>query len=689
MVHSPWAKTLRHIVPLACLGLTFSTPAFAQGEGQEHEFAEEEVTTNRAVSDDTTVSFTVPTVEQANQKLRVVPGMTTLITEDEYRQGQAASIADILNNSPSVYIQSRYGGSETRVSVRGSGIRQTYNAIGVCMLRNGIPLSEADTNVRPQLINPLDIQYAEVLPGANGLIYGSATLGGAINFVTPTGHTADRLRMRSVIGSAGTHQTQASTGQVMGNQDFFLSGTVLDVDGFRTHSEETLKSLYGNWGIKLNDTWEARLHYTNLDSDLQLPGSLTKAQLEADPTQGSGLWVNAGAKREFDAERLDAQATAHMEDSRIDFSISAQDLEMTHPLPFPFPYSLTRSTRQDVTASARYERKSDSNELYAGLFYATGDDDSVRYDGAGAINRQRERESTTATLYVEDRFRVSDDLRLVGGAALIEATRKQTTISGFGFDGKENYSHVAPKVGFIWDTGENNQVFGNVSQSFEPPTDGNVASSIGSLDAQSALTVELGTRGSTESGNTEWIGAIYYSTVDDELLTFEEPVGSGNHEVLNADDTIHAGLELGASHALPVGDNSVTLGGTLTFNMFEFDGDDQWGDNDIPGIPHEVLRTDVVFNHHRGYWFGLNAEYASDWYVDFANSWEADSFLVFGATAGYDSGKNWVAFIEARNLTDEVYASNTGIADDAGGADTNVFNPGAVFGVFAGLEISF
>src|SRR3546814_9981232 len=65
----------------------------------------------------------------------------------------------------------------------------------------------------------------------------------------------------------------------------------------------------------------------------------------------------------------------------------------------------------------------------------------------------------------------------------------------------------------------------------------------------------------------------------------------------NAGHTIHQGIEFGGSVRLaddlsgPQSGDSVTLSQLWNWSDFRFDGDAQYGDNRIPGIPQNVLRT--------------------------------------------------------------------------------------------------
>lgn len=89
-------------------------------------------------------SLTVPSKAQVRQELRKVPGDTGLIEAETAHKGRAGSLAEILQQPPSIYSESRFDGSEDRLSIRGSGITQTFRSRGVRLWHSGLPLTEAD-----------------------------------------------------------------------------------------------------------------------------------------------------------------------------------------------------------------------------------------------------------------------------------------------------------------------------------------------------------------------------------------------------------------------------------------------------------------------------------------------------------------------------------------------------------------
>ena len=67
---------------------------------------------------------------------------------------------------------------------------------------DGIPINTADGYVDSSEIDPTAYRYVEVYKGANALRFGANSLGGAINFVMPTGPRCFAVRRRGSTPAA-------------------------------------------------------------------------------------------------------------------------------------------------------------------------------------------------------------------------------------------------------------------------------------------------------------------------------------------------------------------------------------------------------------------------------------------------------------------------------------------------------
>ena len=114
-------------------------------------------------------------------------------------------------------------------------------------------------------VDPTAYRYVEVYKGANALRYGANSLGGAINFVTPTGRDASPFEARVDAGSFGYLRSQVSTGGVNGPYDWYVSGSAQREDGYRQHSRNNVERLNANFGYQFSPDAETRF-YLNANS---------------------------------------------------------------------------------------------------------------------------------------------------------------------------------------------------------------------------------------------------------------------------------------------------------------------------------------------------------------------------------------------------------------------------------------
>ena len=130
-------------------------------------------------------TLTVPGVTEAQREMSRIPGSVAVVPTARYEDTYAHNLEDVMDFTPGVYARKRFG-AEVRLSVRGSGLSRNFHMRGLEILQDGVPFNLADGSGDFQEIDPLIAQHIEVYKGGNGLRFGSSTLGGAINFVTPT-----------------------------------------------------------------------------------------------------------------------------------------------------------------------------------------------------------------------------------------------------------------------------------------------------------------------------------------------------------------------------------------------------------------------------------------------------------------------------------------------------------------------
>jgi iron complex outermembrane receptor protein len=643
-------------------------------------------------------ALSAASVQVAKEKLNQTAGGTAVVEAESFEAGKAVTIKDMLDFTPGVFAQSRVN-EEARLSIRGSGLSRTFHMRGIRLLQDGIPINLADGGSDFQDIDPLALQHVEVYKGANALQYGAASLGGAINFVTPTGYTTPNSVLRLDAGSHEFARAQFKTGDVLGNWDYFASLSQLRSDGFRQFSGQKNTRLNANAGLKISPQLETRFYVIHGDMNQELPGNLTKAQLQTNPTQANAASAAANSQRDFLITRL-ANKTTWISPTGVEYNagVYAVDKNLYHPLSFGLIDQQTRDVGTFGNRIAQGELWGLRHDTTLGYNLVHGITEArifnhVRGDRI-SLRSHEDQKAHNMELYGESRLHLTDSVQWINGLQWTHA--KRTADDQFLSDGdgsyQRRYAQFSPKTGLLWQTSEAVQVYGNLSRAFEPPTFSET-SPTRALEAQESTTFELGTRAVTQQ--IRWDISAYYSQLNNEFVSYQlNPLVPGLSAILNSDNTVHQGVEIGL--AGPFTRDLLRAGDTLnwqlayTFGRFRFDNDRVYGNAAIPGIPEQYVRAKLDYANTLGWTLSPNIEYVPQGYfVDLANTLSTDPYLLLGLNASYKFSDTLRVFVDARNLTDKVYAATTGVIVNANGADSAQFAPGEGRSIYAGVEVKW
>lgn len=649
-------------------------------------------------------SLGVPTAAEALADINRTPGGVEVVPAQEYKDSTpAVTLKDALDYVPGVFVQPKWG-EDSRLSIRGSSLSRNFHGRGVYMLMDGvIPITSADGSSDFQEIDPTAYSYIEVYKGANALQYGANSLGGAINFVTPTGYDSDLFGARVDVGSFGLIKTSVSSGAVSGNTDYFITGTWQEADGFRDHSEGESFRGSGNIGFKLSEDLETRFYLNGNDVKQKIPGAVSRSIALNAPTTPNPTNVALDYERNLDTLRVANTTTWRAQPGTVvETGGFYMDRHLDHPI--------FRVIDNEQDEYGGFGRLVDDNvyfgyrnRLVAGVAVHNGDTRARQFINVagerGALFSDAKQSSDNTTIYAENSFFIVPSFALIGGVQYNDIQREQQRISGAAMSGKADFDFWSPKGGFIWEPVKEWQVFGNISRSGEAPTFTEISlagATTTSLEVQRATTYEIGTRGNTP--DFRWDLALYRSNIENEFqcrttIVAGQVVADGTCSQINLDRTIHQGIEVGGAARLFTAlfepgprPDEIWLHGAYTFNDFRFDNDPRWGNNELPGAPRHYLRAELLYKHPSGIFAGPNVEWSPEaFFVDSANTVETTGYALLGAKLGFDNGGNWSAYLEGRNLTDEAYISSASVAAIATPSN-NLFEPGTGRAVYGGIQ---
>jgi len=475
-------------------------------------------------------SLTAPSVAQLRRDLYRNVGSVALVDANtpEIKTRYVHDLRDALKDVPGVYVETRYG-QELRLSIRGSNLTRDYHLRGLELLQDGIPMNFADGSGDMYQIDPAYFRAIEVFKGGNGLAYGSSTLGGAINFISPTAYTALSPNLLALdVGAFGTIRGQAQASRVFGEFDALVNGTFTHSDGYRDHSKTDYTQINANVGYRHSKDLETRFYFGAYQTWQQLPGTLELGVARQFPTIAMAPYpVGVGPDGFQGNQSRNVQNYRISNKTTIDIGFGKLDLNswfihnyLYHPVfviieqnqnQWGFAPRFTSTFdilghRNELIAGGRAWGGGGSDKWFSnyngmianpygafppgmfsfppysfnglgqfglvaacggfcGLFINPGIDPRIRNNRMNALNFEA---------YFENRFYVNPALALMFGAKFLNDQRNYTILGGIpfepisGYDAK-TYQGIIPKVGVMFEPSPDMQFFADMTGSRDVP----------------------------------------------------------------------------------------------------------------------------------------------------------------------------------------------------------------------------
>jgi len=116
-----------------------------------------------------------------------------------------------------------------------------------------------------------------------------------------------------------------------------------------------------------------------------------------------------------------------------------------------------------------------------------------------------------------------------------------------------------------------------------------------------------------------------------------------------------------------------------------------YSDNRIGGLPIHIHEIELLYSSTIEFYAGPNVQCNLSRYpVDQANRLYADPYALLGFKIGYQQRKGVAVFVEAKNLTNERFASAVDpIADSRTAPGAQIFHPGDGRAFYGGVSWSW
>lgn len=668
------------------------------------------------------------TATRTDKKIIDIPYAVHRFVNTQFKFDRKVAINDVLGTVPGLFLQSRYGNHDVRISIRGFGSRSNTGIRGVRILLDGIPESEPDGQTRIEAIDFNSIGAIEIVKGNSSSLYTNAP-GGVVNFINDIYFPRSFAVSFNQFGSFDLRQNGIKAGVRTPEYTFLATYNYHNYKGYREHSED-----YWHIFNTVLETRPGEKTYLQLlgyfvDGLIRLPGSLTKEQFEDDPFQANPRDVGRDAKRITTKGRLGVRFNAYLDEARNN------SFELTSYGTIKIFDRTARTyriiTRYGIGASARYINKTRilgrANEFSVGsdLLYQGGpveEYDNINGQKGDILQTLVNEIIGNAGVYFLNTFTLIPDKMdfLFSGRydkVVFNSMDRLLDVRS----AERRYEAFTPKAALNYKLTPSIAIYTSYGKSFDSPA-GNELDNYPSsstypallnpdLQAQKSLNFELGIKGSllyrgtVFFNNANFEATFFNSKIDDEIVPFEV---YGDVYYRNSANTNRSGLEIGGNVEIV---KSLRFESAYTFSDFTYDQytarstevdstgnivniDRDYSGNAVPSLPRHNLLLSLAWEprltpHITGFVRG-SYRYVSGMFTDDYNSDKSDSYGIYGATLGVDArffNNRFNVLISGGvdNMFDEVYVGFININS----TQKEFYEAGAPRNYFGGINLGY
>jgi len=673
-----------------------------------------------AARKDSTASLPTVTVTASRYARSIfeTPLSVTRVSAELWRGTSGYGLDQALATVPGVLAQSRYGNNDIRLVIRGYGARgagdrsNAGTSRGVRVLLDGIPETEPDGRTSFDAFDLSTATSIDVIRSNASAVYGNAA-GGVVNVSTVPEFDRAYQRAELTTGGFGLVRYSLAGGAPLGAARFYWAGTQSDFDGWRANSQSTRSLLNTGLVAPLGDATRLGVALYATHDQFYVPGPLTQAQVDADPSQANATYKSRQERRDNRVGRLGVT---------LDHRLSAgQDLSTMF---FVQPKLLHRSergtfrdfTRLHLGGSAVYHARGSFSSTVKGVLSLGVDmanqDGAIQFYGLTAAStratdlRDNKREgATNLGVFATEDFAVGGKLGLSVGARYDDITYDYKSNITPKLNAVKHFTRVTPKVGLNYRLSATRSVYASVGGGIEAPA-GNETDPAGTfgqdtvtalnplLDAIRSTTYEVGTRHLLMRGD----GALrelmydvagYFTAVSNEIVPYR-----GGRFYFTAGTVHRTGAEFGMNARFAQG-WAATGALTLSKNTYEeylvdsvhYGKPGKFADysgHEVVGVPKMLFNGTVSWAPARagGLRVQVGVQETGGYFVDDANTVSVPSSAIVSLGLLTDkvlelgNGVGVRGSVSVQNLTDKRYIGSAFLNPDVVSNVPVAYEPG-------------
>ena len=649
------------------------------------------------------------TVTRTDQDLAAVPRSITVVQRDQIEYAQRrTSLDEALRGIPGLFVQNRrnYGLSGgIGLSIRAPQPR--FGLRGLAIIQDGIPITTADGTTEPGNVDLGSVGRIEVIRGPSSVLYGNSA-GGVINLTT-TFDTSRPLTITPDIqfGSHGYNRQQVRVDGGNAGTQFMASVSRFETDGFRENSHAEITQANIVVRREVSASTELRGVFNLYDAPFAESASfLNEDDARNNPTLARGValtrhWgegANQGqggltVEHRFGGAQL-VRATGWGMWRNLDAIGAFQNIELSRT-GFGFRSEYLGETQAGSVGI----------EWAAGLDIASQNDDRQEFGQTpptvaggnstnGALRVDQTEDVLSAGPFAQVSIAPHERVRFTAGVRwdYYDFSVGDRKLDDGDQSGNRTMSAVSPSVGVTFAAAPGANIFANVATAYETPTTvelSNTPTGEGGfnqeLDPQDLRSFEVGVRGLIAPARLRYEAAVYVSTVDNALVTFQNPLSQDFFR--NAGKSSRDGVEL-LLDWVPNADFNARFAYTYQDFVFErfVTGSSDFSGKLEPGAPPHRIFAGVNYTAPFGLRSGATARWVDAYTLNNANTVFNWAYTVVDLRFGFDGTWGDVAvrpFVGIDNLFNERYNSSA-ITNAFGG---RYYEPSPGREIYVGLTI--
>ncbi len=629
-----------------------------------------------------------------------VPQAIAVVGKETLADKKMFNVKEALQEVPGILIDSKNGGFDARLIIRGAGLKAAYGIREIMVLRDGVPLTDPDSFSRLDFVDTQDIERIEIAKGP-GNLFAAGSAGGAIQIISKSVFDDKANNVKLGFGNQGTQNLHLRYGGMIDErQALALTVTRREMDNnWRgwNRFDTTQTSLKQGIDLGSGDLLESEISYA--EANMQLPGAIDntaangflfdrfKATGRQDTT--SEAWQHGGrySKVWFLNTRLEKQLGALTLKPRLYYntwyhyhpvtgiinettdwvSNLGADIEANYRHAEGSLVAGVTARRERAPNSRKYEYRDVRTAGPGGRILATLSDQK------GALAEIDDATTLLTGVYVQESWRPSERWIIDAGIRYdvvdFEDHNQQLRrydyatgkyVAGAGTSSTfKTFNLPAPKLAVSYRLASGINLFGVVAQAGQIPSFSELSTNP-NLDAPLSTNYEIGLKG--RRADWSFDTSLYYNPVEKEIV---QQNNGGVTSYLNAGKTDKKGFELAGRYAI---DAHWDLGAYYSYTDYRFKeftepvrvgavtvNQDRSGKT-LPFVPRQ--QYGVFAGWKSGNWRArLSANTWGSYWMDNANSERYEGWAwVSNLSVGYAWRQHSLTF-NADNLFDQHYAA--------------------------------